>query len=260
MKFKQPLIEGRLVRRYKRFLADVELPDGRVVVAHCANPGSMRMCAPPGARVWLSEQNNPRRKLPYTWELVEAHGAMVCVNTARANEVIAEAIAAGSISELAGYGEMQREAIWSAGTRFDFVLTRPGETCIVEVKSATMHGGDRVTAFPDSVTARGTRHLTELMEVAKSGRRAVLLFCCNRSDALEVRPADEIDPLYGYTLRRAARSGVEILAYRSEMDPLGIELRERIGVKLPPLDYTPPATRIKRGAKKTVRLTRAKAG
>lgn len=261
MLFETPLIEGRLVRRYKRFLADVELPGGRVIVAHCPNPGSMRTCAPDRGRVWLSVHDHPRRKLPYTWELVEVDGAMVCVNTARANDVVAEAIESGVIAELAGYDEMRREVAWGAGSRIDFSLIRRGEQCWVEVKSATMDGGDHVAAFPDSVTARGTRHLGDLMVAAKAGHRAVLLFCCNRSGTRAVRPADEIDPLYGYTLRRAADSGVEILAYASDIDPSGIRLRQRIPVELPPLDYTPPrrprsARRrvIRRGGKKTVRM------
>lgn len=256
MHFSTPLIEGRLIRRYKRFLADVELADGEVVVAHCPNPGSMRYCAPGGARVWLSVKHSPTRKLPYTWELVEAHGAMVCVNTAQANEVVAEAIELGRIAELRGYDEVRREVVWSPGTRVDFVLSRRDETCLVEVKSATMRGGDRVTAFPDSVTARGTRHLVELMAAVRAGHRAVLLFCCNRSDALSVRPADEIDPLYGYTLRQAADKGVEILAYRSDLQPSGITLAEPLPIELPPLDYTPPPVRVRRGAKKTVRVRR----
>ena len=256
MDFPAPLIEGRLIRRYKRFLADVELADGEIVVAHCPNPGSMLYCAPDDARVWLSVKHSPTRKLPYTWELVEAYGAMVCVNTAQANEVVAEALAEGRIPELRGYDEVRREVMWSPGTRVDFVLSRHGETCLVEVKSATMRGGDRVTAFPDSVTARGTKHLGELMNAVRAGHRAVLFFCCNRSDARSVRPADEIDPLYGYTLRQAASAGVEILAYRSDLQPSGISLAEAIPVELPALDYTPPPVRVRRGAKKTVRVHR----
>ena len=263
MKFETPLLEGRLLRRYKRFLADIELPDEQVIVAHCPNPGSMLTCAPDYARVWFTVHDNPRRKLPCTWELVEAHGAMVCVNTARANEVVAEALDNGVIAELNGYDEIRREVPFG-NSRMDFVLTRPGETCVVEVKSATMRGGENVTVFPDSVTARGTKHLEELMKATAAGHRAVLVFCCNRSDARVVRPADEIDPLYGHTLRRAARHGVEILAYVSHIDSSGIELTKRIPVELPPFDYVPPKRRkrrraarspaVRRGAKKTVRL------
>jgi sugar fermentation stimulation protein A len=268
MHFPEPLIEGRLVRRYKRFLADIELPGGQIIVAHCPNPGSMHTCAPERARVWLTHRPGPTRKLAYTWELCEAHGALVCVNTSRANDVVAEALQAGAIAELAGYDRLTRE-VRCRGSRIDFLLNQEHASCYVEVKSATLAGGDQVVAFPDAVTARGTRHLLELMALAAEGHRAVLLFCCNRSGARAVRPADEIDPLYGYTLRQAMGAGVEVLAYRSELSPRGIWLGQRIAVDLPPFppSYTPPRTPprrarpalpgqtgVKLGAKKKVRL------
>jgi sugar fermentation stimulation protein A len=232
MQFEQPLIEGRLVRRYKRFLADVALqPGGEVVVAHCPNPGSMRTCMAEGGRVWLSRSDDPRRKLPYTWELAEVDGAMVCVNTARANAVVAEALASGVIAELRGFDQMRPEVRYGARSRVDFLLETGGRKCYVEVKSVTLRGGDRVGAFPDAVTARGTRHLEELMAMVADGHRAVMLFCCNRTDARAMRPADEIDPLYGRTLRRAAAAGVELLAYRCAVSPRGIWVEERVPVE-----------------------------
>jgi sugar fermentation stimulation protein A len=260
MQFTRPLIEGRLVRRYKRFLADVELGDGQAVVAHCPNPGSMQTCAVPGGPVWVSHHNNPARKLAYTWELAEVDGAMVCVNTALANDIVYEALSQSAIAELCGYEAIRREVRYGLQSRIDFLLSRAGEQCYVEVKSVTLHGGREVAAFPDSVTARGTKHLEELMTMVAQGHRAVLLFCCNRSDARSVRPADEIDPLYGHTLRRAAAAGVQILAYRSDITPSGIALSEAVPVNLPPFAYEPPRPRarqatVKRGAKKTVRLT-----
>jgi sugar fermentation stimulation protein A len=220
------------VRRYKRFLADVELGGGEVVVAHCPDPGSMKTCAPGGARVWLSESDDPRRKLRHTWQLVEAHGAMVGVNPALGNRLVEEALAAGGVAELGGYEERRREARVGPGTRMDFLLGRSGERCWVEVKSVTLHAGGRVSAFPDSVTARGTRHLEELTRLAAAGDRAVLLYCCLRDPTDEVVPADDIDPLYGRTLRRAAAAGVEVLAYRCAVSPEEIAIRGRVPVAL----------------------------
>jgi sugar fermentation stimulation protein A len=232
VRFDSQLTEGRLVRRYKRFLADIELADGEVVVSHCPNPGSMKTCAPDRARVWISKSDNPKRKLAYTWELVESAGAMVCVNTARANDIVAEAIDAGAISELTGYDTLRREVKYGENSRVDIVLERESERCFVEVKSVTLSFGDRVSAFPDSVTKRGTKHLEELIRVVEAGDRAVMLFCCNRDDTSVVRPADEIDPVYGDTLRKAKAAGVELIAYRCDVSPTGIEVRERVPIEL----------------------------
>ncbi len=191
MQYLEPLLEGRLVRRYKRFLADIELAGGELVVSHCANPGSMKTCQPDGARAWLSRAHGAKRKLAYTWELVEAEGATVCINTARANAVVEEALRAGVIGELAGFDQLRREVRYGTRSRVDFLLGYGQRDCYLEVKSVTMRHGPRVSAFPDSVTARGTRHLEELMAMVRAGHRAVLLFCVNRSDARCVRPADE---------------------------------------------------------------------
>jgi len=230
-----PLIEGRLVDRYKRFLADVRLDDGRIVVAHCANPGSMRHCRPDDARVWLSRSNNPKRKLEYTWELVEVEDAVVCVNTAMANRVVDEALAANVVVELDGYETVRREVRFGDRSRVDFVLERPGQRCFVEVKSATMGVGGGVTAFPDSVTERGARHLRELSTVVAEGHRGVLLFCAGRSDTKAVRPADEIDPAYGRALREARDAGVEVLAYACDIDTTGMWMRRSVPVELGPV-------------------------
>lgn len=231
MKFRK-LRKGRLIRRYKRFLADVELVGGEVVTAHCANPGSMLRCAPDDAPVWLSRSDNPKRKLPYTWELVRAHGSYVCVNTARANGVVADALHAGVVRELAGFDELRREVKYGERSRVDFLLQRNDRKTYVEVKSVTLPMGKRVSAFPDSVTARGTRHLQELMAMVDEGHRAVMLFCCARADTARVRPADEIDPVYGKTLREAADHGVELLAYRCDINTRGMWLRERVPIEL----------------------------
>lgn len=232
MRFESALIQGRLVRRYKRFLADVALDDGAVVVAHCPNPGAMRTCMAPDARVWLSRQDAPHRKLAYTWELSEVDGALVCVNTGRANPVVAEALAGGVIHELCPHDEVRAEVRYGSRSRIDFLLTAGGRRCYLEVKNVTMRAGPGLGAFPDAVTARGTRHLEELMAMVAGGHRAAMLFCCSRSDIRAVRPADEIDPVYGQALRRAAAAGVELLAYRCDLSTRDIRLAERIPLLL----------------------------
>jgi sugar fermentation stimulation protein A len=226
------LVEGRFLRRYKRFFADVELAGGEVVVSHCPNPGSMQSCAPDRARVWLSESNSPTRKLRYTWELVEADGAMVCVNTGRANQLVAEAIEARAIPALRGWGEPRREVRFGERSRVDFVLRRGERLCYVEVKSVTLGLGRRTAGFPDSVTERGRRHLEELMTVAAGGDRAMLLFAVNRTGTKVVRPADHIDPRYGEALRRAAAAGVEIVAHQSRITPRRMSLGAAVPVEL----------------------------
>jgi len=235
VQYASPLVEGILVQRYKRFFADVEVAAGRgrrqVVTAHCANPGSMRTCAEPGGRVWLLPAPGAKRKLPWTWELAETGGALVCVNTARGNQLVAEALAAGAIAELRGYDEIRRE-VTVGDSRIDFGLERAGERCFVEVKTATMDAGGGTTAFPDAVTSRGARHVDELAALRRDGHRAVLLFCVARADAARVRPAAEIDPTYAQALRRAAAEGVEVLAYVCDIDTAGLRVARRIEVVL----------------------------
>ena len=219
-----PLVSGRVVRRYKRFLVDVRL-GRRTVTAHCANPGSMRSCFEVGGRAWLQARTG--RKLAYTWELSEVDGTLVCVNTARANELVADALARGALPRLGGYAELRREVAASPKSRLDFLLAagrRNRDQAWVEVKTATMDGGDGGAAFPDSVTTRGVRHLDELVALRRRGFRAVLLFVVARAGASHVRPADEIDPAYGAALRRALRAGVELLAHGVELSPSALEL------------------------------------
>jgi len=220
MKFSEPLVEGRLIRRYKRFLADVRLPDGTEVTAHCPNTGSMRGCQPENARVWLSESNNPRRKLKYTWELVETRpGVLACVNTARPNAQARHAIDAGVVVELAGYTECRSEVKYGGEkSRIDLLLSghdsRPDAW--VEVKNVTLEE-DGAGYFPDAVTTRGQKHLRELMGQVAQGERGVLLFVVNHTGIDEVRPADHIDPTYGRLLREAVAAGVEVLAYQAAL-------------------------------------------
>lgn len=235
MKFAAPLVEGLLLRRYQRFLADVSLPDGRVVTAHCPNTGSMLGCKAPGSRVWLSPAANPARKLPWTWELVEvAPGVTVGVHTGRSNGLVREAIEAGRVPELAGYTGIRPEVKYGEGSRIDLLLQAAGRPdCYVEVKNVTAAVEGRIGYFPDAVTTRGAKHLREMSAMVAAGHRAVLVFCVQRTDVDGVRPADHIDPDYGRALRAALAAGVEVLALGARIDPDGIELVRRLAVDVP---------------------------
>lgn len=217
-------IEATLLRRYKRFLADVELADGRQLTVHCPNTGAMTGCAVPGARVWLSRSDNPRRKYAMTWEVIELpSGAAVCIHSARANAVVAEALARADIAELAGYTRIDREVRCSEGSRVDFVLTEPGR-CLVEVKSVTLGLVDGYGAFPDTVSVRASRHLRDLAAAVETGDRAVLLLLAMHTGIDHVVPADHLDPVYGETLRAAMAAGVEVLAYGCDVSRDGVRL------------------------------------
>ena len=224
--FDRPLLCGTLVQRYKRFLADVKLEDGRELTVHCPNTGSMKNCGEPGSRVWVDLHQRPGRKLPGTWELVEtASGGLACVHSARANAVIAAALAEGLIAPLAGYTVVRREVTLVPGaSRFDFLLSHEESSCVVEVKSVTLALGDGEGAFPDAISLRGQKHLRELIELVRSGQRSCLLFCVMHSGIDRVRPADEIDPVYGQLLREARAAGVLVLAWSVRPTPLGLEL------------------------------------
>lgn len=234
MKFRGPLAEGRLLRRYKRFLADVQLESG-VITAACPNTGSMMGCCEPGSRVWLSESDNAGRKYRHTWEIVEAGGVMIGVNTGLPNALVAEALAEGAIGELSGYPEVRREVRYGEeSSRVDFVLDSPGrESCYLEVKNVTAAVNRGVALFPDCVSDRGSRHLRELIRLKAQGARAVQLYCVQRGDVKEVRPADGIDPEYGRMLREAIAAGVEVLAYRAKVSPGEIRISGRIPVVCP---------------------------
>lgn len=227
MRFTPALEEGRLRRRYKRFLADIVTAEGEELCIHCPNTGSMLNCMGEGARVWFQRSQDPRRKLPATWELVETpQGRLACVNTARANRLVEEALLGGVIAELAGFDGLRREVAYGAeNSRVDFRLGYPQGPAYVEVKSVTLGFADcSVAAFPDAVTERGARHLRELAALARSGIRAVLLYCVNLSAVTAVRPASEIDPLYAAALREAVEAGVEVLAYGAELSADEIRL------------------------------------
>lgn len=216
MRFHPPLEEGRLIRRYKRFLADIETATGELLTIHCPNTGSMFNCMVEGGQVWFSRSNDPKRKLPGTWEIAETpQGRLACVNTARANPLVEEALHAGVITELNGFTGLKREVPYGQEkSRIDFRLDYPDGAAYVEVKSVTLgFDGTSVAAFPDAVTQRGVKHLRELAHLARSGVRAVQLYCVNLSGIDSVRPAEEIDAGYAAALREAKAAGVEVLAY-----------------------------------------------
>lgn len=233
MRFPAPLVRATLVRRYKRFLADVALADGSVQTAHVANPGAMPGLAVPGATVWLSRSTNPARKLPLSWELVETElgsgSELVVVNTAHANTVAAEALAHGAITELAGYEIVRREVKYGARSRIDFLLSGPGRPpCYVEVKAVTLMRRPGLSEFPDARTVRGARHLEELGVMAAAGHRAVMLFLIQIPSADGLALACDIDPHYGRAFDRALAAGVEALAYRCDVSCEEIAVAYRV--------------------------------
>ena len=218
------LIRGTLIRRYKRFLADVQLENGETVTAHCPNSGSMQACCQPGRPVYLSHHDNPKRKLRYTWELIHMPGSLVGVNTQIPNRLTAQAIAAGDVSELADYQTVRREVKVGERSRIDILLKSPDRRpCYVEVKNCTLVT-DGMAAFPDAVTVRGQKHLRELQQLVADGFRCAMFFLVQRMDARRFAPADHIDPEYGRLLRQVVRRGVEILVYDVHIDLAGIQL------------------------------------
>lgn len=226
MQFEQPLVAGRLIRRYKRFLADVVLDDGRVVTAHCPNTGSMLGCRAPGLRVWLSPADRPGRRLKWTWELVETGtGALVGIHTGRSNALLEEAIRDGRLPGLSGYDHIRREVRHPSGGRTDLVLEGPGRPrCWVEVKNVTAAAHGRSALFPDAVSKRASRHLAHLVDSVAAGERAILCFCVQRDDIDHVEPARAIDPVYADALARAAANGVRLAALGAQLSPRGISL------------------------------------
>jgi len=224
MKFDQPLQEAILIKRYKRFLADVELADGSQLTLHCPNTGSMKNCQQPGSRVWFTDSGNPKRKYPCTWQIVEVEQQhLVGINTGLANGLVEEAIVAGNIAELPPTASVRREVKYGEqGSRIDLLLDYgcdgKEELCYIEVKNVSLGLGKGLGVFPDAVTSRGQKHLQELMEMHKQGHRALLFFCVQHSGIDRVTAADDIDPRYGELLRQAAKTGVQIIAYRAEFD------------------------------------------
>ena len=230
MQLPDPLEEGILIRRYRRFLADIELADGRLVTAHTPNTGSMRQCAVPGAEVLISASTNPRRKLAYTWELVKVNGHWVDVNTHRANRVVEEALRAGQLPGLQGY-TVTPEFRYDR-SRIDFMLDGRAPQVLIEVKNVTLCCTPERACFPDAVTLRGQKHLRQLIQARETGWRAVILFLVQRGEASTFGPADSIDAEYGRLLREAVAGGVEALAYRTVITPTETRLDRRLPVQL----------------------------
>jgi sugar fermentation stimulation protein A len=225
MRFARPLVPGTLVRRYKRFLADVMLEDGRAAIAHCANPGAMLGLNAPGARVWL-EPAGDGRKLPFAWRLVELEdGHLAGIDTGVPNRVVAEALAAGQVPGLAGYAAIRPEVRYGAGSRIDFLLTAPGRPdAYVEVKNVHLRRQADWAEFPDSVTARGARHLAELAAMAAAGHRAVMLYLVQRTDCARLRLAGDLDPAYARAFVAARAAGVEAIAHATRITTEGVWL------------------------------------
>ena len=234
MKYNQPLAPARLVRRYKRFMADVELPDGSQITLHCPNTGSMKNCLHPGYRVWYSDSKNPKRKYPCTWEQAEIpltfdgkeRLTLAGLNTGRANQLVEELLIEGKVPQLADYQSIRREVRYGEeNSRIDLLLQAQGlPDCYVEVKSVTLAMGDGLGLFPDAVTSRGTKHLRELTQVVSNGAKAVLFFCVQHTGIDRVSVAKMIDPNYSKALEQAMAAGVEILAWGAQMSPQSIAL------------------------------------
>jgi sugar fermentation stimulation protein A len=229
MQFPQPLARGVLIRRYKRFLADVVLDDGTALTAHCPNPGAMIGLNTPGLVAWLSKSPDPKRKLSHTLELVEVGGALVGINTMHPNTIAAEAITEGLIPELAGYPTLRREVKYGENSRVDLVLEAPGRpACFVEVKNCHLLRAGRLAEFPDSVTTRGLKHLGDLSREVRGGARAVMLFVIQRTDCDAFAAAADLDGAYAAGLDAAAQAGVEVLCYDCDISHSHIRLNRRL--------------------------------
>ncbi|WP_456310060.1 DNA/RNA nuclease SfsA [Serratia proteamaculans] len=234
MEFTPGLQSARLVKRYKRFLADIVTPEGEALTIHCANTGAMTGCATPGDTVWYSTSASLTRKYPHSWELTQTQqGHWICVNTLRANGLVREALAADRIPELSGYDKIVPEVKYgSENSRIDFLLQADNRSnCYIEVKSVTLLQQGK-GYFPDAVTERGQKHLRELMQIAQSGHRAVLFFAVLHSGIEDVSPARHIDVRYAELLAQAQQSGVELLCYKAQLSPEGINLHSPLTVEL----------------------------
>ena len=231
MKLEAPLEHARLIKRYKRFLADVTLADGREVTAHCPNPGAMTGLAEPGMTVGLLPAANPKAKLPYRWELCHADGDWVGINTNRPNKLAEEAVLAGVIPELAGYDSLRREVKYGENSRIDLLLETPDRpTCYVEIKNVHLMRTQGLAEFPDSVTARGAKHLGELSKMVSDGHRAVMLFIVQRNDCDTMSLAQDIDPKYATAMAEARAGGVEVICYKCTIDEEAIRVTQAIAI------------------------------
>ena len=230
MEFQNKLVLGTLIKRYKRFLADIKLDDGSEVVAHCTNSGSMKSCLENGAEVFLTLVTDPKRSTKFTWEMIKINGDWVGINTGNPNKLAFEAISKGKIPELTGYTKVLREVVFG-DSRFDIFAENETEKCFVEVKNVTLKEG-KYALFPDAVTTRGQKHLKTLMEVKATGIRAVMLHIVQRTDVEIFAPAKEIDPGYAKGLKQAVNAGVEVVVLQVEVTPEGIYMKKKLPVEI----------------------------
>jgi len=227
MIFDKPTRFGKLIKRYKRFLADIALDDDEIITAHCANSGSMKTCAEPGWKVMVSDSQNPKRKLRYTWEMVHNGNCWIGINTQLPNLIDFEAIQQGVIPELAGYSKITKEQKYSHNSRIDLLLEKENEKCYVEIKNVTLVEKDAFL-FPDAVTERGLKHLGDLLAMKKAGQRAVMLYIIQRADGEIFKPCFEIDPQYAHKLEQVYNQGVEILPYVANVQPQQINISHKV--------------------------------
>lgn len=230
MEFKKKLVHGTLIKRYKRFLADVKLDSGEIITAHCTNSGSMKSCLENGAEVYLSPANDPKRKTKFTWEMIKINGDWVGINTGNPNKLAFEAISKGQVPGLDNYTSVVREVKFN-DSRFDVFAENEKEKCFVEVKNVTLKEGN-YALFPDAVTTRGQKHLKTLVEVKKQGMRAVMLYVVQRMDVEIFAPAKEIDPDYANALKQAIAEGVEVIVMQTKVTPEKIELIKKLPVEI----------------------------
>jgi len=225
----QPLVRGRLVQRYKRFFADVVLDDGRAITAHCPNPGAMLGVNLPGQGAFVSWSDDPKRKLPWTLQLVETETSLVGINTMLPNRLVAEALAAGAIPELTGYASVRPEVKYAAASRVDFLLEHPARPpCWLEVKNVHLSRTPGLAEFPDCVAARSTRHLEDLAAQVAVGHRAVALFVVQRMDCEGFSACADLDPKFARGLEAAAQAGVEVLVYGCEVSSDAVRVARRM--------------------------------
>ena len=234
MKFSDPLMRGRLIKRYKRFLAEIELESGKVVVAHCANPGSMMNLLLPDAEVWLSPASNPNRKLKYTWEMIRHEDTLIGLNTSLPNKIVEDAIQQGLVAEFTEYDSLKREVKYGENSRIDILLQSSNlPDCYLEVKSVTLkrpENGNNLAEFPDSVTVRGTKHLQELSRQVANGKRAAMFYLVQREDCNRLSIAGDIDPNYANAFIAARKAGVEMLCYGCSISPEAIKIRRKLEI------------------------------
>ena len=231
MDFPDPLLRGTLVKRYKRFMANVVLENGDTVTAHCANTGAMLGVQEPEAEVWLTPARNPDRKLKFTWEMIRIGDGLVGINTAHPNKIVAEAIEAGKIPELGGYGDLRREVKYGKNSRIDILLSGDGKPdCYVEIKNVHLMREAGVAEFPDSVSSRAAKHQGELANMVAEGARAVTVYLCQREDCDSFRLADDIDPDYAKAAAEAKARGVEAICYACDLTPRSISVSRRLDI------------------------------